>query len=240
VTAALTVLVLGIVALPDDGDPHDRVRSSAESPATLTTAGLLTTTTSTSVPATTSTTAPPAEPEPEPPAPPPSPPVDAPEAQCTTVIGEGHGPRPDWAFWWQTEPGYNDPLTLEVCVSDVTPGPGDIVTIDVAYADPDAPISGMHPRYGLCSPGNGCTAFVDFGNGDTRGERSPGWPSPPTRPVPTPPEFPGETSWPTGTTYAEPGSYVLTVVAYSVDNAENTTGSPYASSAEATIVVTVG
>ena len=60
-----------------------------------------------------------------------------PEPRCEIATGE---PRSfaGWAEYYQTDPGDDQPVSMRLCVDDVTPRVGQVVTVTVAANDPDA------------------------------------------------------------------------------------------------------
>ena len=68
-------------------------------------------------------------------------PVEVKENQCTSApAAEPQPRRDDWATYWQTEPDANQPMTLEVCLDDVKPKVGQLITLTLIADDPDASI----------------------------------------------------------------------------------------------------
>ena len=55
--------------------------------------------------------------------------------------GAPEGPGADWATRWQTKPQPNDPATITICIDDITPKVGQVVTLTLVGDDPDAVIT---------------------------------------------------------------------------------------------------
>jgi hypothetical protein len=55
--------------------------------------------------------------------------------------GAPEGPGADWASRWQTMPQPNDPATITICIDDITPKVGQVVTLTLVGDDPDAVIT---------------------------------------------------------------------------------------------------
>ena len=66
--------------------------------------------------------------------------VDKEEHCASTAHADPDPPPDDWATYWKTKPNANDPIALTICVDDITPGVGQLVTLTVTADDPDAHI----------------------------------------------------------------------------------------------------
>ena len=103
----------------DDAAAPKRTTTTATEPTTTTTTEAPTTTT-------TPTTAAPK-------------PVEVKDRKCAVAPNAGVQSRPDdWAKYWATEPDSNQPLTLQICVDDISPKVGQLVRLTVIADDPDA------------------------------------------------------------------------------------------------------
>ena len=128
----------------------------------------------------------------------------------------------DWHRYWLTEPQPNDPMTVEVCIDDVTPAVGQEVLVTLTASDPDAVIPDD------CS----MAVFWEGSFGDLCRDvfvMRPG-------PEPTPPEQPGNLAKTFAHVYEDSGSRTLTGRAFS---GPPVGPHPYSSYARADIVVDV-
>lgn len=157
-----------------------------------------------------------------------------PEPMCVTATGTGSGPDADWSTRWQTEPAFNDPATVELCVDDITPAVGQVVTATVTTSDPDAPYL------------EECGAIV-FWRALLSYCRDIAYQTPP-EPQPTPTERPGTYVEVFQHTYEEPlGAVVIRGVGWSgellrphYENCSCGVHSPYTSYASAELTLIVG
>ena len=92
--------------------------------------------------------------------------------------GPAEGPGADWATRWQTMPRPNDPATVTICVDDVTPKVGQVVTLTLVGDDPDAVITQAECGWFIDWEGNLASLCRDALVGTLV-------------PRPTPPEAPG-------------------------------------------------
>lgn len=186
--------------------------------------------------------------DPSDPSDPTHPPSDGAQPACVTAVSTGADDDvpTNWQDYWLTEPAANDPLTLEICVSDAFPAPGDGFRLDVTADDPDAVLDSPGSR-GFCHL-RPCEGFADF---DMTGAQLGGEPLAyvaPAAPVATPDEERGHATWYANWSYAEAGAYTITVTWWSPDYVQAATAdgeilfvpTPYRSVATATITVTVG
>jgi hypothetical protein len=68
-------------------------------------------------------------------------PLEVKEKKCAAGSVQDPQPPPDnWAQTWQTQPDTNQPMTMEICIDDVNPKVGQLVTLTVTADDPDASI----------------------------------------------------------------------------------------------------
>lgn len=199
VAAALLALVAG-TAITRDADDRDVKVEAVDDGTTTTDASRRTTTTSSSTTSsiTTETSAGGAPTDDAPtagtPGHDPDPPTtetpttvaDPPTPHCETVTAGG-GPRPDdWATYWQTEPAYNDPITLTSCVEDTTISAGERAVFVSSASDPD----GRMFKNPSCREPMRCYLYL-YPPGAER--ESATQVSTPTEPHPTPAESPGST-----------------------------------------------
>jgi hypothetical protein len=74
-----------------------------------------------------------------------NPPEGAPEPKCVQITGPSNSVHDSWdedyRRFWTTQPPEDQPLTLQVCVDDVTPKKGQEVTLTVTADDPDQTFS---------------------------------------------------------------------------------------------------
>jgi hypothetical protein len=200
-------LITGMAACSGGGD------KKADRAVTTTTAEVTTSTTE----STTTTTAPPVTTTAKP--------VEVKEKACASAPAAQPTPRPDdWATEWQTEPDANQPMTLSICVDDLKPKVGQLVTLTVIADDPDASVG-----TGDCdiivswmsNPGNLCRDYV-LHDGQTR---------------PTPAKEHGHVEKTYTHTYTKAQTYLVTVDAASTEYTGHR--HPYASGAEATLDLSV-
>jgi hypothetical protein len=142
-----------LLAFAACGRGSDNVTVADDNTTTSETEPTTTTTTTSEPPATTTTKAPT--------------PVEVKEKQCASAPAAQPQPRPDdWATYWQTEPDANQPMTMEICIDDVTPRVGQLVTLTVTADDPDASIGeGDCDIYvsWMSNPGNLCRDYMSIG-----------------------------------------------------------------------------
>jgi len=151
--------------------------------------------------------------------------LDAREPKCATAPKkDATAPPDDWASYWQTRPASNQPLSLEICLDDVTPTVGQLVTLTVTADDPDATIGeancDIYVSF-VTSPGSDCRDF--------RG--------PTSAPEPTPPAAHGHVVKTYTYTYAKAQTYLVFVTVWS--SPESGKPHPYASKADASLHVSV-
>lgn len=210
---------IGAVAGTSD-DPTPKIGSNASRRTTSSTSSTTTTLTATAPPpaAPSTTQAPTTAPTTLPTAPP--------SGKCVT-IGPGE-PRPttrDWDQYWQTKPQPNDGISLTMCIDDITPRIGQVVTMRVIADDPDATI-GSGP----------CDVIVEWdGSGavchDKVSETDPD-------PQPTPPEQPGHVDLSFQFTYQSAGPRIVYADVWSGPD-DGRKPHPYHNTQEASLKVTV-
>lgn len=158
-------------------------------------------------------------------------PPDAPlpAEPCRNSSDPGCGP-----FSWHPAPGADQPLTISFEVVPAAPRAGDLVTVHVVAADPDAEVSTNGGTWHFADP-HSTEVQIGFPLTITRGvERYGAW---------TPPEpRPGRLELSFTHTFSLPGTYSFTFGAVSGDDAEpgNAGRNPYASRASVTVPITVG
>jgi hypothetical protein len=158
-----------------------------------------TTTTEAPTTTTTSTTAPP---------PPPSTtlttrapkPVEMKQQQCVDAPSQGvQQPPDDWAQDYETKPDPNQPMTVRVCIDDVSPKVGQLVHLTVVADDPDAVVKD-----------GDCDIQVWWTEGNT-GSLCRDFISHRTPPPPTPPKEHGHMEKTYTHTYSEAKQYLVEV-----------------------------
>jgi len=152
-------------------------------------------------------------------------PDEPPEPRC--VSGGGGAAVPvsdDWATHWQTKPNPNDAATISVCVDDVTPKVGQVVTVSLVGNDPDAEFFDAE-----------CGWLITWENDHASLCRDALVITPDPRP--TPPEVPGRIRRSATHTYTAAGPATITGSVWS--SAWHGYNEPYSSFAEAEIPVVV-
>jgi hypothetical protein len=214
---AVGLLWLAGVVLADD-DPREVRTVDA-----ITTTTRATTTTSTTAPVVapattevvTTTTAPATTTTADPP----------PEPGCAEATGDPRAPMTDWADYYQTEPGPDQPASIRMCVDDVTPKVGQAVTVTLVGDDPDAVILDEECGWLVLVPGGPLPLCRDYILG------------PPVEPQPTPTPEPGHIERSATVVFEAVGDQV---VGGSVNSAEWTgRPHPYGSHVQVVIPVTV-
>lgn len=162
----------------------------------------------------------------------------APEPRCATVTGEPNTVRSDWAArgsssgpaaYWRTQPAQDKPITIKVCIDDVTPKVGQTVTVTVTADDPDQVfIDGSCNR--LSVSWERTEPVISFCNDG----------------IPPPPETPADTPEPGPAGHAElTDSYVYTaagpqtVIASATSGRDTGAPEPYRSRASVQLPITV-
>ena len=152
---------------------------------------------------------------------------DPPELRCVTTTPSEPTPEPDdWATYWQTKPDpfENKGLLLKICVDDLTPKVGQLVTLNVLADDPDAKI------------GNGaCDIYVTW-DGNS-GSLCRDTVAVPTDPKPTPKAEHGRVTMTYTHTYNGTGEKTIDVSAWSGPDSPDR--HPYASYNSIELHVTV-
>lgn len=230
--AALAVLAIAAVSLVSSShDRREEIHAVGSTTSTTSSSSSSTTSStaltvesivpSTTIPRPTTTTAPPPSTARRSGTPTTTPP---PTPTCVTVTGEGGQVRAGWEPYWATEPQPNDPVTLELCVDDVTPAVGQTVTATVSARDPDG---AFHP--------DGCAVRVFWDDAVVDLCRDAIKP-PPEAPAPTPAEQPGSLRRSFSHAYSAPGRHTVVGRAYSADGGGH---HPYESAASARVPVEV-
>lgn len=219
--AALIVLAGALVAVAAGGDDDDDVVTEEEGSTTSSSSSSTSSSsssTSTSVVETTTTA--PVDDELEAPGEPPA------QRKCVDAGGGPAEPTYDtWASNWTTKPEPNDPVTMRLCISDITPVMGQTVQVTLIADDPDAVITEAN-----------CGYIVDF-ESDGMGNLCRDAIIPHDGPRPTPPEQPGHIEVTFNHTYTRNGTFLLSASVISAEWAGYRT--PYSSYAEASFDVVV-
>jgi hypothetical protein len=158
-----------------------------------------------------------------------------PEPRCVQVTGKPNSVHDDWdakyRAYWTSAPDQDQPLTLKVCIDDVTPAKGQQVTVTVTVDDPDQ----------LVDEANGCP-IVGLLWGDEDAKRQSSCHDmasvPPT--APSKPPAPGKAGHLEKTfthTYAATGSRTIQLTASSGPDAPGP--QPYSSDATAELPIVV-
>jgi hypothetical protein len=130
---------------------------------------------------------------------------DAAELHCVTTTASDPTPTPDdWATYWQTKPDppQNKGLSLKICVDDLTPKVGQVLTLNVLADDPDAKI------------GTGdCDIYVTWDS--NTGSKCRDTVAVPTEPKPTPKAEHGRVTKTYTHTYNASGDHTIDVSAWS-------------------------
>jgi hypothetical protein len=120
-------------------------------------------------------------------------PDELPEPGCASGGGGAAvPPSADWATRWQTMPRPNDPAKVSICIDDVTPKVGQVVTLTLVGSDDDAVIVNQECGYLISFEGglgNLCRDALIISQ----------------QPRPTPPEVPGRVRVTTSYRYGSPG-----------------------------------
>jgi hypothetical protein len=144
------------------------------------------------------------------------------DPRCASGSSGGVKPPPaEWPMFWQTEPKVNDPTSISICVDDVSPAVGQLVTVELRGDDKDAVID------------RGCGWWITFNgeSGSLCGSTIP------TEPQPTPAERFGGGFFAKKTfTYTGAGSFTIRGAVQS-----GTPGivNPYSGEASASLTVQV-
>ena len=125
------------------------------------------------------------------------------EAHCASTAHADPEPAPeDWSTYWETKPNPNDPMALRICVDDITPAVGQLVTLTVTADDPDAHI------------GDGeCDVFVTWDA--NRGSLCRDVVQPTNEPQPTPAEVHGHVEKTFTHTYSDSTDPIIDVSVWS-------------------------
>jgi hypothetical protein len=206
--AVAAALVVAMAACGKGDGKLDASSSTTDEVTTTSTTEEPTTTTATTAPPVTTTAKP----------------VEVREKGCASApAGEPTPPPDDWATYWQTEPDANQPMTLSICLDDVKPRVGQLITLTVVADDPDASIGTEDCDIAvtwMSNAGNLCRDYMSIGE-----------------PQPTPAKEHGHVEKTYTHTYTKAETYLVDVSAASSDF----TGKrhPYASSAEASLHLAV-